>query len=45
MIETLANEAGYDFEFLMTKFFENVQAPDSGMTMDDFIEITRERDW
>lgn len=44
-IEDLAKETGYDFDFLMDKYFENVMVPNSEMTMDDFTEITRERDW
>lgn len=44
-IENLAKETGYDFEDLMNKYFDTVMDPDSSITMDDFIQITRERDW
>lgn len=44
-IENLENETGYDFEYLMNKYLDTVMDPDSSIAMDDFIKITRERDW
>lgn len=44
-IENLAKETGYDFEDLMDKYFDTVMDPEGETTLDDFIQITRERDW
>ena len=48
-IENLAKETGYDFEDLMELFFTALDEADDDepfdQFMEDFAEITRERDW